>query len=284
MARTINEIQQSILDAKQTAINLSTLQVLTTSEQTLNSANSTSKVSIWRLWVWIFAYALQVHERIVERNAQNSRPHTIRWYREMCLNFLDGLPLVWKDGQFQYDLTNVVDADVRKIIDRCAVLESGNGELVIKIAKDNNGNLEPLAVNEFNRFKSYIQQIKDAGNRIRYFNETADALLIDLTVEVDPLVIDLTTGQQLNVAGTVYPVVDAINNYLANLEFNGALVRTFLQDEIQKAVGIKNPIFNELQSKYASYLFVPIGDKKIAEAGYFKIDPNDLYIEYVAYS
>lgn len=283
MTRTVNEIQQSILDAKQTATNLSALEVLTTSEQTLSNANSTSKVSIWRLWVWIFAYALQVHERIVERNAQNSRPHTIRWYREMCLNFLDGLPLQWKDGQFQYELTNVIDADVRKIIDRCAVLESNNGELVIKIATDNNGIIEPVTPAQKIRFIAYMQQIKDAGNRIRVINQSADLLKIGLTVYVDPLIIDLQTGKLLSAPGNIFPVKNAITNYLASLEFNGSFVKTFFQDALQKAEGVNLPIIDDLQSQYAGFNFVPIAEWRIPEAGYFAVNDVDLTIIYKAY-
>ena len=281
--RTILEIQQSILDARASASNLNALQVLTTSEQTLSSANSTSKVAIWRLWVWIMAYALHIHERIVERNAQNSRPHTIRWYREQCMNFLDGLPLVWKDGQFQYDLTNVQDAENRKIVDRVAVLESENGELVLKVAKDIGGILQPLTPAELVRFKAYVGQIKDAGNRTRFINESADLLAIDLTVYVDPLVIDLQTGQLLSDASGRFPVKDAIRTYLQNLEFNGALVRTFLQDAIQKAEGVRLPIINSVASQYAGFAFVNIVEVRVPESGYFDITDSDLTIQYLPY-
>jgi hypothetical protein len=65
MSRSIETIQQSILDAKTTSMQLNALEVLTTQEQTIDSANSTSKVSIWRLWVWIFSYVLCLHEKIV---------------------------------------------------------------------------------------------------------------------------------------------------------------------------------------------------------------------------
>jgi hypothetical protein len=284
--RTITQIQQSILDAKATASGLNALQVLTTSEQTLNNADSTSKVSIWRLWVWIFAYSIQVHERIVERNAENSRPHTIRWYREQCLNFLDGLPLAWKDGFFQYDLTNITDADVRKIIDRCAILESQNGELVIKIATENAGVLQPLTDPQLVRFKAYLQQIKDAGNRLRFINQPADSLKINLTVHVDPLIIDLQTGQLLTPplgAGGLFPIKNAIDKYLANLEFNGGFVREFFRDELQKADGVKLPIINNLESQFAGFPLVPIIEMKVPEAGYFAIDNANLTINYVPF-
>lgn len=241
-----------------------------------------SLVSLENILFDIISYAIFVHEQIVEKNAENSRPHTIRWYREQCTNFLDGLPLTWLNGQFQYDLTNVVDVNIRKIIDRCAVLESNNGELVIKIATDNNGVLQPITPQQFIRFKTYVRQIKDAGNRIRFINTDADNLKIDLTVYVDPLIIDLQTGQLLNTTETIYPVKDAINNYLADLEFNGAFVREYFRDSLQNAKGVKLPKINELQSQFLGFPFTNIIDWKIPNAGYFKIEDTDLIINYLA--
>lgn len=283
MAREFNEIQQSVLDARAAASELSALEVLTTQEQTLTGADSTSKVAVWRLWVWIISFVIWLHEKIVEANAENSRPHNIPWYKEQCLNFHDGLPLVWKDGQFKYDLTGVSDAEERKIIDRVAVLESNDGELVIKIATDNAGSIEPVTAPQLVRFTAYMQQIKDAGNQLRIINQTPDLLKITLTVYVDPLVIDLVTGKLLTVAEEVYPVKQAVDDYLANLEFNGAFVREFLRDKMQSASGVKLPIINDVQWKYSTFPFASINQWKVPEAGYFKIETGDLVINYEAY-
>lgn len=278
----LQEIQQEILNAKATAAELNALEVLTTSEQTLNSATSTSKVAIWRLWVYVIAFCIWVHEKIVAKNAENSRPHTIKWYRDQCLNYLDGLALTWKDGQFAYDTTGITDIEERRIIARCAVLESNNGELVIKVARLVNGVLMPLTAAQLARFEAYIKQIKDAGNRIRVINQLADNLKATLNVYVDVSIIDLQTGKLLNTTGDVYPVKDAINNYLANLEFNGAFVKEFFRDELQKAEGVKRPLIDVLQSQYSGFPFSDILDWKVPNAGYFKIDDANLTINYIA--
>lgn len=241
-----------------------------------------SIISLENILFDLFSYLLFVHEQIVQANAQNSRPHTLRWYREQVLRFLDGLPLVWKDDQFKYDLTNVIDVDQRKVIDRCAVLESNNGELVIKIATDNNGSIEQVTTPQLIRFKAYMNQIKDAGNRIRIINQPGDQLKVIVTIYVDPLVIDLQTGKQLNALSNVFPVKDAIKLYLENLEFNGAFVRTFFQDALQRAVGVRVPIINNLKSQYAGFPFQTFAESKIPESGYFKINDADLTINYLA--
>lgn len=278
--RTVADIKLELTTAfisNSTIINLYGLIAGQTFEQQF------SIVSLENILFDVFSYCLWTHEKIVSKNAENSRPHTIRWYREQCLNFLDGLPLVWKDGFFQYDLTSVIDVETRKIIDRCAILESQNGELVIKVATDNAGVLQPLTASQLVRFKAYLQQIKDAGNRLRFINQSADLLKITLTVHVDPLIIDLTTGQLLSSSAAVFPVKDAIDKYLANLEFNGAFVREFFRDELQRAEGVKLPIINDLKSQFGGFAFVAIDQMKVPEAGYFAVNPADLTINYEAY-
>lgn len=223
--------------------------------------------------------AISIHEGIVENNAQNSRPHTLRWYYSQFTNFLDGLPLTWKDGQFYYDTTNIVDLEERKIIDRCAVLESKNGELVVKVATDQNG-LQPLSAGQLLRFKEYCGLIKAAGNRLRFINLPADNLKMTLTVYVDPSIIDLDTGKLLSVSEDVYPVKKAIDNYLAGLEFNGAFVKEFFRDELQRAEGVKRPLIDVLQSQYLGFPFQDIEDWRIPNSGYFKAIDNNVTIIY----
>ena len=198
-----------------------------------------SKVSVEDNLFNAIAFSFDFHENIVSENAENSRPHTIRWYLDQAMNFLDGLDLQWIDGQFKYDTTNVTDLEVRKIIDRCAVVESTDGELVFKVAKEISGVLGPLTSAEIVRLSKYLGLIKDAGNRIRIISNSADKLKAIIDVYVDVLVIDTATGRQLNVEETIYPVQDAINNYLSNLEFNGAFVRELIKDEIYKSIGVK---------------------------------------------
>lgn len=242
-----------------------------------------SVVSYENIMFSIWAFALSFHERIVEANAENSRPHNISWYKEKAMAFLDGLDLVWLDGQFAYDLSNVDDIEQRRIIDRCAVLESNSGELVFKVAKNMIGDIQPLTEPELLRFKSYMDLIKDAGNQLRIINEPADFLKLTITAYVDVQIIDLETGRLLNTDAEVYPVEEAIELYLANLEFNGRFVKTFLQNSIQNAVGVELPLIDSVEWKYADFPFAPIEEFKIPEAGYFKILPEDLTILYAPY-
>jgi len=286
MSRTIQQIQQDIITAKAAAADLSALEVLTTQEQIITSADSSSKVAIWRLWVYIFAFVLWIHEQIVEANAKNSRPQNLPNFIATVLNYYDGLDLVWKDGSFQYDLTNVADAGSRQIIARTAVLESNDEEIVVKVATLNGGDLQPLTSDQANRLLVYLKKMKVPGIPIRLVNQTADLLRINITVYVNTLIIDTISGNLLNTTDVVNPVQDAINNYLASLsqyELNGIFVNQHFLDTILKATGVELVEANELKWKYAAYPFQDIDKWKVSEAGYFKINDADLIINYLPY-
>jgi hypothetical protein len=239
-----------------------------------------SLTSIENQWFDTISFGIYNHEQIVSTNALNSRPHNLSWYKEQCLNFHDGFELVWLDGQFQYNNTVTEES---KIIDRVAVLESNDGELVIKVATDNAGTIEPLSAPQLVRFENYLNLIKDAGNRLRIINQEADQLRMALNVYVDVSIIDLATGKLLNVDGDVYPVQEAVESYLANLEFNGGFVKEFFKNKLQEATGVKLPLIESIEWKYAGFDFASFGEWKIPEAGYFKIEEADLTINYLAY-
>lgn len=283
MDTRFNEIQSEILAAKSQAAELNALEILTTSEKTLNNVNSTSKVSIWRLFVWIFSFVLWSHEKIVLQNALNSRPQNLPNFRAAVLNFHDGLELVWNNGSFTYDLSTVANPEERKIIDRCAVLESNDGELVVKVAKDNGGVLEPLDGDEQSRLLDYIRQIKVPGVQIRLINKQADLLKANITVYVDPLQIDLATGKLLSVTGDVYPVQEAIKDYLSKLEFNGAFVKNFFISEINNAEGVSLCTIELLQSKFDLFEYSDLNNFRVAQSGYYKFEDGQLTINYQPY-
>lgn len=244
---------------------------------------STSKVSIWRLIVFIVSYAIFLHEQIVEKNAENSRPHTKLWYREQALGFMDGFELIWKDGQFKYDTSGMSDAAIQeaKTITHVAITEAANGVLVIKTAAKEGMGTVPINSGPHSRFQSYMEQIKDAGNRIQYINQPADDLRLELIVWVDDLIIDVDTGESLVVPGT-FPVEDACKIYLDALEFNGAFIKTFLVDAIQQMDGVHIPKVQLLEHRTLANPFESVEEYVLPFSGHFKY--SELTINYKAYN
>lgn len=259
--RTRKDIENEIIDRVEQDATLSA--VLT----------SDSRVSLWRLVVYVISFALHLHERIVEANAENSRPHTLRWYRQEALNFIDGHELIWQDGQFKYDTTEMSETDIAnaKPIDHVAIVEAANGLLIIKTAKDDGGETVPIDTPVHNRFKSYMKQIKDAGNRLSYINEVPDDLRLEMTVWVDDLVIDVETGESLETPGT-YPVKEACEAYLRNIEFNGTYIKTFLIDHLQEVKGVKIPKVDVLEHRVLANPYQEVAEYVQPFSGHFNYD------------
>ena len=264
MARSIEEIQNEIIKEKE-------------KHSALNDLTSTSKTAVWRLWVYIVANCIRFHEKIVEKNAQNSRPHTIRWYREQALAFQDGHNLVWKNGQFNYASSQAT----AKIIKQCAVIENTTGSLEIKVAGQNGSNPAPINDLQLSRFKSYINQIKDAGNKIEVVNRPADLLDISLEVYVDEQLYYLADGALIRDANQK-PVEKSAYDFLKKLEFNGAFVRTFFKDHLQQVEGVKLPVIKSIKWKYGDFAYKETEEWQLPDAGYFKIE--NLNITYKKYA
>ena len=280
MAKTKAEIREEIKASFVSNPDLIELYDLTPG-QTFDEQFSTASVEM--IWLEQYVDMIYNHELIVSANAANSRPQNLPNFIATVYNFHDGLPLVFKDGQFMYDLTDVVDPEDRKIVDRCAVLESEDGELVVKVAKLTAEELNPLSEDEAERLLFYLNQLKVPGVRIRLINQEADNLKVTIDVYVDPLQIDLGTGQRLNIAEVTFPVKDAIKSYLTSLEFNGAFVANFFERAIENQPGVNLVDIQLLQHKFAAFDFVDFTNFKVPQSGYFKIDEADLNINYLPY-
>ncbi|TDL99622.1 MAG: hypothetical protein C4K58_06940 [Flavobacteriaceae bacterium] len=155
-----------------------------------------------------------------------------------------------------------------------------DGDLVIKVAKNIEGEISPLEADELVRFTAYMQGIKDAGNRLRIYSRPSDVLGGVLDVYVDPLVIDLETGESLENEG-VFPIQKAIKDHLNGLDFNGVLVKEFLIDSIQKADGVILPVFQSLNFRSYNGVAKDILVWAESESGSFQIKDESLTINYL---
>jgi hypothetical protein len=302
MARTINDIQKEILLARQSNANLSALEVLTDSEQNILQADSSSKVGIWRLWVFIFAYAQFLQEQYwaifkteIETRIAQSRIHTPKWYREKALNFLYGIALVQdKDYYDTSSLTSQQIADA-KIVSNAAsvrVVQNGYGTLRMKVVRLVGGEYAPVLPQHLIALNTYFNShIADAGTVVTVTTGNADLLKLKLDIYYDPLLLG-ADGSRLD--GTdATPVITKISDYLKSIDFeNGSLILTYLTDNLQKVPGIKLPVVREAYSKYGSYDYNTTGvqnvgvinEIRVADAGYMKLDLTELLINYIPYS
>ena len=272
MARTIQEIQELIYQAK-------------TQEPALNELNSTSKVAIWRLWVYIIAVAIwsleklfDLHRTDIDKRLTELKPHTARWYRSKALAFQYGFDLLPDSDKFNNQGHNEEQIEASKIVKYSAVVESLNeGRLIVKIATETGDTLQPITEGQKRSFEAYLQEIKDAGVRLSVVNYEPDVLHLQMKIVYDPLVLD-SNGKSITHAFN--PVERMIKEYLKRLPFNGELVLAHLIDALQQVEGVKIPHLVLARSKhigtngnYGDFEVIEIS--KIPTAGYFTIDNFD---------
>jgi hypothetical protein len=238
MARTINEIYDAIIAEKETRTNLEGLTpVSDTSTQLLDDLNSDSKVAIWRLWAYITAVAMHVHEVLwdifkadIEKIAASAPAGTPGWYHKKVLEYQHGDELVYVDQQYKYA---TIDLDNR-IVARCAIDERADGVVVVKVAKLDGTDLAPLSNDEKNGLISYVGKIKFAGTRSSVFTASPDVVNIVYNLYYDPIVplVELQTA-----------IDAAMINFSANMPFNGVLNVNKFTDALQAVNGVKDPVF-----------------------------------------
>lgn len=302
MARSIEDIQTEILAARSTVAQLSSLEVLTQNEQSFLNADSNSKVSIWRKWVYVFAYAQSILEQYwdvfrteINNLIAQSRIHTPKWYREKALNFLYGIPLVQDKDYYDTSLLTAQQITDAKIISNAAsvrVIQNGYGTLRMKVVRTVNGEYAPVLPQHLTALDTYFNShIADAGTLVTVTTGNADLLKLKMDIYYDPLILG-ADGSRLD--GTdATPVITKISDYLKSIDFeNGSLILTYLTDNLQTVPGIKLPVVREAYSKYGSYDYTTIGvqnvgvinEIRVADAGYMKLDLAELLINYIPYS
>lgn len=266
MARTLSEIIAEMESAQ-------------AAEPDLAGLTSTSKTAIFRLWRNIVAAAHLVLEQLwdakkeeLEAVAESAIPGTEKWYASRALEFQYGYALSEKDGKLYYLVTD----DAAKIVKKVAVT-SNLGIVTIKVAKDNAGTLEKLSNVERISFQSYINNIKFAGTRTNIVSTDPDLVYLEsLTIYYDGKLDPTVFTANINAA---------INQYLANIYFDGALLTTKFVDALQAVEGFIDFDDLVLKCKPAAGSYSTVARKYLPSSGYFAIDPLyplDSQITYVA--
>lgn len=252
--RTLAEIQAAILAEKDTKPSLSGL-------------NNTSPTSIWRLWVYIVAYAIWIHEQFfanhvaeVETIAARAIAGTARWYQYYALQYQDGYLLEWDNTAFQYKYATLDTA--AQIVKLAAITENPTGGIIAKVAKVSGTTPEPLAAPELSAFISYMNEIKFAGTFLAVISENAD----DIKIYADLYY----NGTQL-LSNVKVAVESAINSYLSKLPFDGIFQLSKLQDAIQNVPGIVDVSLTLVQAKFGSSSYQTLSLDYYPYSGYLKI-------------
>jgi hypothetical protein len=221
--------------------NLNQMMEVKSGEQDLTQLTSTSKVSIYRLFMYVISVMINAHEQSwelfkkkLEQIADESNIGTPQWLQRMVLLYQHGSTLVVNNDTVVY---NTID-ESKKIITRCAVKENDvNRTVIVKVAKDSAGSLTKLTDDEVAGLRSYIRQIKMAGTKIIVTTMDADRVAVNVEIYYDAayLPADVKAG-----------VIAAINNYFKELDFSGTVYISRLQDSIQAVIGVKDVVVHNM--------------------------------------
>ncbi|MPS74019.1 MAG: nucleotidyltransferase [Chryseobacterium sp.] len=280
MARTIDQISDTIIGKVQ-------------AEPLLAGLNSTSKTSIWRLFIYCVAFGIwmlellfDTHKAEIDTALANQKKGSELWYRNMALAFQYGFALIPDTDQF--DNMNYTEDQISasKIIKYAAVTPSETeSRLIVKVATENSdGILSPIDDTQKTAFDFYFSEINYAGVKYTVINYAPDRLKLVLTIKVDPKVIDLTGTKILMSAIDVgsKPVEEALKEFMKELPFDGKLVLNALVDKLQKVQGVVNPV---LDSAMTSWIDPSVGgygalqviyDEVLPVSGYFTWSLDDV--------
>ncbi|WP_281322891.1 nucleotidyltransferase [Flavobacterium aestivum] len=270
MARTVAQIQNLMLAD-------------IASDDTLTTAlTSSSKYAIFRLFTFIVATAIWIHETFFDQhtveidtkiyNQKSGRPS---WYREMALKFQYGFDLVADKDYFDNGTASQEQIEDSKIIKYAAVNESDDeSRLIIKIAGEVDGVLTDFTdPSQVIAIKAYFKEIKYPG-KITIINYKADQLYLNIQIKRDALVLNESGMSILNAN---YPVREAIQEFMKELPFDGDLKRSALVDKMQKVPGVLDATILSAESSWIDPELngyatpQPIFISKVAVSGYFEI-------------
>ncbi len=283
MARSINEIQESILESINSDTELNALEVLTTNEK--DNLTSSSKVAIWRLFVFVISVSFWTIEKLFDTLKQEIeellyllKPHKPSWYRKKVLDFQFGQELNEKD---YYDNTNLTVKQIEdaKVVKYAAVVEI-NSILYIKVAAQQDAIRVRLSDDQEAALIQYIKLIRDAGVKVRLVNRDADLLKLEIDAYYNPLEID-ANGARLDGSDNE-PLQNKLQQYLKEFEFNGELVLTKLTDQLQQVQGIEMPVIKNASYKFGNQVdWTEINETYQSDAGHMKINTEDLTINWI---
>ena len=220
MARTVQQIKQQMLDAKN-------------ADPTLSALTSTSQTAKWNLYYFIVASCIAIFEQLqdlfksdLEAIASTAAPSTPQWTRNKVLKFQTGDVAELNTSTFVIEYPTVNTAN--QILTRCAVITAPNRTVLIKVAK--NDPPVPVSSGELAELQSYVETFNPAGIAFSIINENPDLMEVGANIYYN--------GQYSAVIQT--NVIDALYNYMANLPFNGVITTQGVVDAMQAVEGVTN--------------------------------------------
>lgn len=223
MARTLSEIYASAKECRNKYLELTEFE-------------NSSKMSIIDAFTWVVSACIWTFENILDvfkvdlaNDLQNKVNGTPSYYANALTKYQSGDELeINEDGtSFSYP---TIDTS-KRIVTRASYYETTeegfhDKKLVLKIATGKEGNYSQIEYDELVKIRAYCNQIAFAGTHITVVSRKGDILIPRVTVYYDGSVTE----------GEVYDKIEeSLNEFIANLSFDGVVYFQKIIDAIQKA-------------------------------------------------
>lgn len=221
MTRTLSEIYADAKDCRNNYLELTEFE-------------NSSKMSILDAFTWVVAACIWTFENILEvfkvdlaKDLQNRINGTPSYFANALLKYQSGDELVMNEEGTQFSYPSV---DVSKrVITKVAYYEedeTGFHDKIVrfKIATGKPGAYSRIEDNELVAIRAYLNQILFAGQHARVVSRIGDVLVPRVVVYYDGAVTEDDLYKQIE---------EALNNYIANIEFNGLVYAQRVIDSIQ---------------------------------------------------
>ena len=152
----------------------------------------------------------------------------------------------------------------------------------IKVAKDNNGAIEQLTEDERIGLVDYFDDAGFFGIFLDVITLEADKIAYELTVEVNPKVIDKDTGAYLD-GSSETPILDAIKDYhdtKNKTDFDGKIYKTKPESAVQNIDGIEYAEIDKAMYWNGSQ-WIEFPRFWQSNAGYVQVSEEDCIIHYL---
>lgn len=278
---TTETIQQDIVTAKEDIAELAEL-------------TSTSKVSIWRLWVYVVSFIANTHYKLqqahlLEVNTAIANQHysSELQIQQLLFDFryghqFDRTTLSYADG---YTDDQIEQAQIIKRAAVEKVIVSNRVVLRLKVSKLEDGALKQVPSNQLAVLEEYVDINTPAGTNYVFYTSDPDQLKLVIDVYYDPLVLD-ENGELLDASGAA-PIPEAIRTFLSaeTFDFEGELRISELTDTLQNVYGVSNRSVKISSAYYSTSIpanWQEIDESRKAISGGFEISDENLTINYIA--
>lgn len=305
MARSTEEIYNSMVTEKQTYASLSALMPLydlsgptpdNPFRKLLDDINNNSKVGVWRgalLMVAFAIYSFEVFQDVfkaeIEQLAKESIAGNLAWYAAQVKKWQYGFALIWDSTTYRYFYSDTTSsaAIAARLVSKVSITEvlgPNTSAVIIKVAKLSGSNLVPLDSSPGTELESltyYINRIKFAGVHTEVISLPADKVKFTLRRFYDGTL-------DLNDVKTEDEAV--LKQFLKDIDFNGVLYLNDLIDTFQALSSSVEPslmVVNCLAKADADPAFTAVTESYSPASGYFELVPIgptagvDTYIEYI---